>query len=160
MFWNSPLRLWLQCSWSFSSKNDLESEKNLKYLLLISWLFPQHLAFKNVGSLLPVVKSHDACKSNSYQVGFKLHLAYVNFTFVSFYCATNMKGTLGDFFYYISNFIYGSLLFAARFVENTFHKYIKTFLIVQTIDLIKKYWVKFQNFKIKNDFLVFLLPKT
>ena len=71
---------------------------------------------------MPVVKSHDACKSNSYKVGFKLHLAYVNFTFVSFYCATNMKGTLGDFFYHISNFIYGSLLFAARFVENTFHK--------------------------------------
>ena len=157
MFWNSPLRLWLQCSWSFSSKNDLESEKNLKYLLLISWLFPQHLAFKNVGSLLPVVKSHDACKSNSYQVGFKLHLAYVNFTFVSFYCATNMKGTLGDFFYYISNFIYGSLLFAARFVENTFHKYIKTFLIVQTIDLIKKILSQISKLQDKKRFFGFFI---
>ena len=122
----------------------------------ITTKFPAHSALvKQKRKILVVSQGHI-----SYQVGFKLHLAYVNFTFVSFYCATNMKGTLGDFFYHISNFIYGSLLFAARFVENTFHKYIKTFLIVQTIDLIKKYWVKFQNFKIKNDFLVFLLPKT
>ena len=101
----------------------------------ITTKFPAHSALvKQKRKILVVSQGHI-----SYQVGFKLHLAYVNFTFVSFYCATNMKGTLGDFFYHISNFIYGSLLFAARFVENTFHKYIKTFLIVQTIDLIKKY---------------------
>ena len=46
----------------------LSLRKTLSTLLLISWLFPQHLAFKNVGSLLPVVKSHDACKSNRFQI--------------------------------------------------------------------------------------------
>ena len=79
------------------------------------------------------VKTDKKLRSMEKQVvsNYMLHIYLCKFV-PFFYLTTNMKGTLGGFFYHLFSVIYTFLFFAVRFVV-TFERLAKTFQFLKMI---------------------------